>query len=308
MTVAPDELIGLYGHLLPHVREVAKLADAERIAWIQKERWIPYPKGEAILRRLDELYNWPLRLRMPNMLIVGPTNNGKTSLIHRFIKGRAAPIEMDDRSLVPVVRIQMPPKPSLALIYSAILKTLSVPHKPSNSIAALQPLALEMLRKVETRMFFVDEVHDIQNAPTQVQYQILSLFKYLGNELQIPIVAVGTERAAQAMQIDPQMANRFEPYTLPRWDTPKLVLQLLASFSCMLPLRRPSRLTEEGVAKLVMNLTDGSIGDITILMEMAARYAIVTGQESITKDTLANCGYVSSAERRHETDLMRAVG
>jgi hypothetical protein len=35
--------------------------------------------------------------------------------------------------------------------------------------------------------------------------------QYLGNELKLPIVAVGTQDAFNAISTDPQLANRFEP-------------------------------------------------------------------------------------------------
>ncbi|MBS0251301.1 MAG: TniB family NTP-binding protein, partial [Proteobacteria bacterium] len=266
---AIENYAATYEHLLPSVREVLMLTDAERMSKISLERWILYPKAKMVLERLEELYSWPLRLRMPNMLIIGPTNNGKTTLVTHFMRSRKPWRHSgykDERTIIPVVKIQMPPRPNLPLIYATILEALKVPHTPSAHINKLQPQALDAFRRHETRMFIVDEVHDIRNATTQAQYQILSLFKYLGNELQIPIIGVGTEAAAQAFRIDPQMANRFEPYTLPRWDNLNLTLQLLASFACMLPLKKPSRLIDPQIGKLVLNLTDGSIGDITTLM------------------------------------------
>ena len=38
----------------------------------------------------------------------------------------------------------------------------------------------------------------------------------LGNDLRMPVVALGTSEALYAMQADPQIASRFEPFALPR--------------------------------------------------------------------------------------------
>lgn len=54
--------------------------------------------------------------------------------------------------------------------------------------------------------------------------------KYMGNELQIPIVGVGIKDAYRAIQTDSQLANRFEPAVLPRWEMDKNFLRLLMSF------------------------------------------------------------------------------
>jgi hypothetical protein len=48
-------------------------------------------------------------------------------------------------------------------------------------------------------------------GPLLRQRQFLNVIKHLGNELQIPIVAAGTQDAFNAIQTDPQLANRFAP-------------------------------------------------------------------------------------------------
>jgi hypothetical protein len=49
-------------------------------------------------------------------------------------------------------------------------------------------------------------------APAQ-QHRLLNLFRWFGNELQIPLVGVGTAEALRAVQSDDQLANRFEPHS-----------------------------------------------------------------------------------------------
>jgi hypothetical protein len=43
------------------------------------------------------------------------------------------------------------------------------------------------------------------------------MLRWLGNELQIPLVALGTAEALRAIQSDDQLANRFSPFPLPLW-------------------------------------------------------------------------------------------
>ena len=67
------------------------------------------------------------------------------------------------------------------------------------------------------------------NCSRVKQRHFLNVIKYLGNELQIPIVAVGTHDAFNAVQSDPQLSNRFEPALLRRWTLTDDYLRLLAS-------------------------------------------------------------------------------
>jgi len=76
----------------------------------------------------------------------------------------------------------------------------------------------------------IDEIHHVLAGNLNKQRHFLNTIKYLGNELQIPIVGVGIKEAFNAIQTDPQLANRFEPVLLPRWELNTGFLKLLASF------------------------------------------------------------------------------
>jgi hypothetical protein len=68
-------------HLSTKTAEITGKPDQERINYIRNERWIGYPRARAVLDKLEDLLNHPQQPRMPNMLIVGDTNSGKTVLI-----------------------------------------------------------------------------------------------------------------------------------------------------------------------------------------------------------------------------------
>jgi hypothetical protein len=71
-------------HLHPSARLFAQLPDDERVARIRADRWIGYPRAVEALERLRTLHEWPNKQRMPNLLLVGPTNNGKSMIIEKF--------------------------------------------------------------------------------------------------------------------------------------------------------------------------------------------------------------------------------
>ena len=71
-------------HLHPAVRQAALLPADQRLAVIRADRWIGYPRASQALARLEALLAWPSRQRMPNMLLIGPTNNGKSMIIEKF--------------------------------------------------------------------------------------------------------------------------------------------------------------------------------------------------------------------------------
>jgi hypothetical protein len=63
-------------HLQPAAQRIARLPDEERLRFVRADRWIGYPRATAALERLETLFSWPARQRMPNLLLIGATNNG----------------------------------------------------------------------------------------------------------------------------------------------------------------------------------------------------------------------------------------
>ena len=115
----------------------------------------------------------------------------------------------------------------------------------------------------------------------------MNAVKYLSNELQIPLVGVGTLEAVRAIQADPQLARRFYRAELPLWRMGREYRKLLASFERMLPLQRPSQLAKDPLATKLLAMTEGTIGELSTLLKSAAIYAVRTGTERIDASVLA---------------------
>ena len=78
------ELSGDYPHLHPAARAWADEDAASRVIRIRTDRWIGYARAEAALAAIEDVLSFPKRTRMPNLLLVGPTNNGKTMIVEKF--------------------------------------------------------------------------------------------------------------------------------------------------------------------------------------------------------------------------------
>jgi hypothetical protein len=274
----------------------------ERIAKIRGGRWIRYARAEVINGRLEDLLQRPKSHRMPNLLLVGDTNNGKTALVNRFLAQHQPQTASDGTtSCIPIISVQAPPLPDERRFYQAILSKVFAPFRPSRTAANLQFETVQLLASVGVKMLIVDEIQHVLAGPTLKQRHFLNVIKYLGNELQIPIVGVGTRDAFNAVQTDPQLANRFEPELLGRWTMSDDYLRLLASFEVAFALERPSKLVERTLAQKILTLSEGTIGEISALLTRAALDAIERGTEQITSASLDRSGYVAPRERRHFT-------
>jgi hypothetical protein len=127
---------------------------------------------------------------------------------------------------------------------------------------------------------------------------LLNLLRWLGNELQIPLVAVGTAEALRAVQSDDQLANRFEPIGLPPWRDGEEYKLLLRTLEALLPLRQPSHLARPALAGKILSAAEGILGEVVSIVTRAAVHAVQSGTEAITAKIIDEIGFVSPSQRR----------
>lgn len=288
-----------FNHLNDVAKEALQLPDDERIAKIRSDRWIGYPKAKQVLAKLDDLLVYPRTQRMPNLLLVGDTNNGKTMLAQRFCKLHPADDNPSgDGIQVPVLMVQAPPVPDEGRFYNAILELLFAPYRASERVDKKQFQVIKLLRYIDLKVLIIDEIHHILAGNMNRQKAFLNVIKYLGNELQISIVGVGTKDAFRALQTDPQLSNRFEPVTLPRWEMDHDFLRLLASFERMIPLKNTSGLTQQDLASTLYSMSEGHIGELSRLLSSASVAAIHSKDEKISLSILKSVDWTPPSKRK----------
>jgi hypothetical protein len=286
-------------HLNDSALSALELGEDKRIEWIRRPRWIGYTRANQVIAKLEELLTYPQRHRMPNLLLVGDTNNGKTMNVERFVKKHPEYANPDgDGITLPVLDVQAPPVPDEGRFYSGILERISAPYKHNDRVENKQFQTIHILRRIKTRMLIIDEIHHILAGNLIKQRNFLNTLKYLGNELRIPLVGIGTREALNAIQTDPQLVNRFEPMMLPRWKMEPEYLRLLASFERMLPLKRPSSLVENNLALKLLSMSDGTIGALSEILSAAAVEAVRRGDERITLKLLDSLDWIPHSERK----------
>lgn len=292
-------------HLSPKAREALSLPVAERIQYIQHDRFVGYTHANSIMGRLDDLRTHPSSNRMPNMLLVGRTNNGKSHLVKHYRDLHPPQSNPGgDGIIVPVLYIEAPGKPEITALYSSILSLLCVPHKTNSKEEILEAQVIKILKSINLGLLVIDELHNLIAGSLLKQRAYLNSLKRLGNQIERSIIGVGTVEALRAIQIDDQLSNRFAPEVLPPWQLDKDFLRLLASFERIIPLGAPSNLVEKTLAMKLHAMCEGSIGELSRLLNEAAIWAIrntKTGEpERIDERALKECGFIPPSRRKEE--------
>jgi type II secretory pathway predicted ATPase ExeA len=180
----------------------------------------------------------------------------------------------------------------------AILDQIGLPYSLSERLFKRQDTAMHLLRQTQVRLLVIDEVHNLLSGSRLQQRRLLNLLRWLGNELQISLVAVGTVEAFHAIQSDDQLANRFEPIRLPPWHDGQEYRQLLSTLEAVLPLRRPSQLAKAALAEKILAAAEGVLGEIVSIVSRAAVRAVTCGSECITTQLIEELGFLSPSQRR----------
>lgn len=285
-------------HLSENTRIFVEAAtDEQRIKHVKEFRWIGYSDAIKILKKMENLLDYPKSSRMPNLLLVGDSNNGKTVLLNQFHKRHQAYVDEDEKGfskvINPVLYIQAPPEPDEKRFYNIIFEKLYAPYKTSEKIEQRQLRLIHLLKEMETKVLVIDEIHHVLAGTLAKQRLFLNVLKYLSNELQIPLICAGTRDAFNAIQTDTQLSNRFEPKVLPRWTNDKELKRLLISFENILPLKKESHLIENSITNKILAMSDGLIGEISKIIELSTIMAIETKVEKITPNILNSIDYTS---------------
>ena len=296
-----------YPHLSDAAAEIADYDNDKRLAFLNEPIWISYTRAEKLISLLQDYMQMPKRARMKNLLVIGDSNMGKTTILERFIKMNP-PVEYQDehsmyRTRIPVVMIQAPTIADEKNLYASILDKFWTSFRPSDTTIKLRHHMYSQMIECDVQMLIIDEIHNLLDTTTVKQRQIMNAIKTLGNELKIPIVAVGINTAATILSNDPQLASRYSVVKLSTWSLDKEFLGLLKGFEKRLPLRNPSVLYSREKAPLLLKICEGNLGNLHTLLVECAKEAISEGTEEITTDIIRNNQWVRPTRKNAPMEI-----
>lgn len=288
-----------YSHLNDAASALAGRSDDERIYAIREGTWLGYKDAKRILARMEELLNYPRITRMPNMLLVAPSFNGKTSILRRFMSLHQPDLDAaNEVTICTVVMVEAPPKPDISDFYTRILDALMAPYKPTAAVQEKYSQIKRLFRQMEVKMLIVDEIHHLIAGSLNRQQEFRNALKSLGNETMVTIVAAGIEDAYNAFNTDPQMSSRFTPEELPLWKANNEFGSLLATLELRMPLRHPSNLKDPATMLAIHTRSEGTLGDMCDFVKELAVDAIRSKAERITLDSINSLKWVPPSRRK----------
>lgn len=290
-------------------RAALEADDTARLRQIRRKPFIRSPAIQAIHALCEEaLEDYPTE-GDTHLLIVGDSGMGKSKLLDKWAAQHGC---LEDGTLpaanIPVLKVSCSLRASAKGFLGRIFERLGVGYSSSASAEVLYPLVLRVLRRIGLKVLIVDEVHHVLAGPKDRQLEMLNVLKLLGNDLRITIVASGIDTALRAVQLDPQMARRFDPIALNRWQLDEATGGLLNSLEATLPLKHASDLADEATARWIVRESEGLTGDIVRIVRRGAIEAIKSGDERISLKTLNALAWIRPSKRQKETQAALAAG
>jgi len=292
-------MTGLYAHLHESTVLLAEADNETRIQAILKGVWVNYTRAKEIIGQMEELFKHPPINRMPDILISGPSNNGKTEILRRFLsKHPPNPNPGGDRSIIPVLMVSAPPTPDFGELCARMLIELNAPFREAAKPTERMRAVSLVMKQTQTRMLLIDEIQHMLSGGATKQREFRNAIKDLANGLQLSIVAAGVEEASTVFATDPQLSNRFNPEPLPLWKLDTEFGRLLTSIERKLPLRKPSNLKSPELMQQIAFMSEGLIGEVYGVLKKAAVEAIRNGSEQISLKLLSEIRWKPPSARK----------
>lgn len=281
-------------HLLEHVRPYLDCGLEERIAYIRAPRWIGHHVAKDAHRRLADLLSRPSSLRTQGLMLVGPYANGKTMIAERFAVEhlRSSPEQR-------VWIVQTREGAGLGHFYASILQALRAPGGDMRDVGRKAEQLDHLLASLKPRVLIFDEFHNALRGRARDIEAIFAFLRRMGRQYDVSPVLVGEVAIYDFVNATSEMASRFDPAAVPRWQYDEDYLVLLDSLEAALPLARSSDLSDEPLARRIFSLSEGLIGEIVAIVSKAAINAIRSGTERIGKAGIDELRHVPISQRRN---------
>ncbi len=237
--------------------------------------------------------------------LIGIPGSGKTTAVRRIFARYPEAIHHPDYNItqIPYLHIECPHDGiSVKGLALSILRKLNllVPdanyidlYKASSSAEVLLNHVARAMHNHYVGVLVVDEIQNLKNSG-KTKASLMAALVTAANELGVPIVFVGTNRAEHVLGIDCSSARRSSAAGFPSWgaletshniDTPDEWEDFLAALWTFLWIRKPVPLDAE-MSNHMYELSQG-IPDVAIKLFACAQWrGILDGTESFGLETL----------------------
>jgi Bacterial TniB protein len=212
--------------------------------------------------------------RPENLRLFGPSGTGKSTLLKTY-RDAYPPFVGEDRTIIPVLYVIVPPVPSMKSMLTAFLDGLGVRNPASGTAIQQTQRVLTLTKECRVELILVDEgQHLIDRGRERTQTTVADALKVVFDSVEIPAVLAGAPRMERLFTINSQLRRRFAgSYTLRPFNCEDLFAPFrgfIHSISADFQKQNRAWLASPEVARLLFFASDGIAGNVVDILRFVA--------------------------------------
>jgi hypothetical protein len=302
-----DDYVKEWSDQTPRIIHCPPATKSERVRAVQQELIIAYPAYADAMNYALAMVKQERRPRAPGLIVSGPVASGKTTfgrtILYKF--QQLPPSSAFEDAPLCAVMISLTGLTTAHGFYGRLLRAINAPVKTRQVRAEREDAAINALAQANCGLLVLDELQDVLEGNINEQRRVLSTIKFIMNTLGIPVLALGIDTAARALEGNTHLKARFIEKKLRTWKYDQGYCDLMYSVGQSIDLKHGANLNDPAIANRILELSGGHIGVIMEIIRNAAVVAIATGVETITLDMLKPISELPD-HRVYDLDLGKA--
>jgi energy-coupling factor transporter ATP-binding protein EcfA2 len=228
------------------------------------------------------------------LLITGVSGSGKSTLRKEYAKYHPR-YEADDGTIIPVLHLELPARPTIKNVAERILLALGDPLFARGTAVAMTERIVTLFKNCRLELVILDEFqHFIDHTSEKVETTVADWLKSLVNTTKVPFVLMGLRRCRRILNGNEQLRRRFsrqislEPFGIADKRSKRIFDGLLRTIFGSLPVPCVPDLTGGGdYIEQMHYATFGLIGYVMTLITASVEIVLEEGRSAIDRDVLA---------------------
>lgn len=233
------------------------------------------------------------RLGEPHCLLITAESGCGKSTLRETYANQYPRLELDDRTLIPVLHFQLSSHPTVKNVAEHMLIKLGDPFAEKGSAEGKTARIVSLLKECGVELVILDEFqHFVDRSSEKVEYKVADWLKSVISESKVPFVLIGLPRCKRILEVNEQLRRRFLPrvslhrFRIDILEERRHFFGLLKNLEKSLPLQSPSALCEKSVVPRIYYATHGVIDHTMKLIGESLNIALSERLPTIDQEVL----------------------
>lgn len=172
---------------------------------------VQHHEYESIMATISKCHNSFIAEEKPqNLRLEGVSGVGKSTLLSAY-RDSYPRYDTDGKTIVPILYICLPSRPSENAIYSSMLDCLGDPFAFQGRTNDLRMRLIKLINGCEVQMLIIDEIHHLlDRGRLKTHMAHADALKMLMEDLRRPVILSGAPRSFELFRLNTQLRGRFK--------------------------------------------------------------------------------------------------